>query len=167
MGIEDAKRRLAAHAEDESADAPIVEETGDVAETGDDPEPLTVKQLLRFTRGTCEPTIIGLKRLGVLKDEGDALVYTLVEPPKPSAHVPPGMTKLRLTKVVKGRHRRQMLAHGETNNEGVLIPIRHVLYSWVSALSEKPMNLLDELAMVDCDALMSVAQYIEDLAGNE
>jgi hypothetical protein len=164
MGMQDAQRRLAAHAQEtepQPVEAPV-----EPAEAEEPEQPLTVKQLLEITNGRVEPTVLGLKELGVLHDEGDSLVYTFAEPPKASAAVPPGMLVLRLTKVIKGRHKRKMLVHGEPNDEGALIPLQHVLLSWVSALSDKPMALIDELSGTDCDALMSCAQWIKHDLGN-
>lgn len=166
MGIEDAQRRLAAHAQEQVQVEPPAEPVAVVPEPAEpEPPPPTLKALLAFTNGVCEPTVLGLKELGLLEDVGDALVYTFADPPKSKA-VPPGFTKLRLTKVIKGRHKRQMLVHGEPDETGTVIPLQHVLLSWVAALSDKPMAIIDELSGDDCDALMSVAQWIKHDRGN-
>lgn len=166
MGIEEAQKRLAAHGQEAPDALPEPDLDDDLPDDVEVPEkPPTVRDLLRMTNSRSAATVIGLKSMGVLVDHGDHMLYTLAEPPT-GRGVPPGLKIFRLTKVIKGRHRRQMLAHGEPDEDGRLIPLRHVLLSWVSALSNQPMSIIDELGKDDCDALMCVAQWIETAPGN-
>lgn len=166
MGIEDVERRLAAHA--------VVPEERDQADTAEDEEPSepafqNVAELLKVTRGVSEPTVIGLKRIGALVDDGETFVYTLHKPLK----VPAGTTKVRIAKDITARHKRQMFTFGEHRGptsedpEGNdLVPYQAVLLSWVGALTGLRSSVIDNLSYYDADALMSIVQWIEGDQGN-
>lgn len=161
MGIEDAQRRLAAHVTEPEDDEPE-DDLEPEPEPEEKPEALvlTVVDVLNMTGGICEPTVLGLKNIGALVDDGETMVYTLHRPLKL-----PATEKIRLVRTITGLQKKRMMVIGEPSDGGV-IPLNHVLMTWVAALSDKSMADLDKVSSVDLDALCSIAQWIERDQGN-
>lgn len=160
MAMDDAQRRLAAYAQEEKLEQTEPDEPEPEAEEPDEPLFKTVADVLRVTGGLCEPTVLGLKQIGALVDDGEWMCYTLHKPLKF-----PATTKVRLVRDIKGKHKFKMMSPGEWTG-GKPIPLNQVFLSWVAAFADMSDSVVAELSSVDCDALMSVAQWIEADQGN-
>lgn len=164
METDDIKRRLAAHAV-ESEEAPEGAQDQDVPASvavPDEPALKTVADVLRYTMQP-SAVVIGLKRIGALREDGETLVYKLQEklgpPPPNTVDEDPNLKQLRFATRLTGYHIRRMRSFGEGVENAVAM-------NRVEALAGVSSAVTDRLSYIDSYAVMSIAAAIVADAGN-
>lgn len=162
------QRRLAAHAVTregpEGPEDPAQEQGEDGSEAATSHEPVlkTVADVLRYTASP-SAVVLGLKRIGVVVEESDTLVYKLrdkLAAPAPGvANDPPFLPQIRFSTQLTGYHIRRMRSEGEGTDNAVAM-------SRVEALTGQSSSVTDRLSYIDSYAVMAIAAAIVSDAGN-
>jgi hypothetical protein len=165
---EELERRLAPHGVKPDASEPEPpNEAAAPAESKKPPEPLvkTVGDVIRAAGGGDSRVVVeGLKMVGHLVEDDETITYTLYKPlRKPASGVDEhkGVKKLEFTKELGGYHKRRMATVNPFLGENA------ALLTWVEAFTGEPRSLVDRLHIIDADACIAIAHYIEGQAGNE
>ena len=168
MDTKEMQERLAAHVESDAEPAAEpeskVEDDAVVSDPIDESSATNVGQVIRLFNGKDTAIVVNLlRKIGALVERGDKLVYTLYKPlAKPLAG---GVDQHRGVKVLEFTtepctyHKRRMAEHGEGG-------INAVLLTWVEVLTGEPRGLIDRLSIIDGEAAMNIAHFIEGQSKN-